>query len=60
MTNTRITDPEILERRYPVVLRQFRLRPGACVRVVVVVSICREKRGRGVQEGDPGRSSFAA
>lgn len=29
MTNTRITDPEILERRYPVVLHQFRLRPGA-------------------------------
>jgi 5-oxoprolinase (ATP-hydrolysing) len=27
MTNTRITDPEILERRYPVILRQFRLRP---------------------------------
>jgi 5-oxoprolinase (ATP-hydrolysing) len=26
MTNTRITDPEILEKRYPVVLRQFRLR----------------------------------
>ena len=29
MTNTRITDPEILERRYPVVLHRFRLRPGA-------------------------------
>jgi 5-oxoprolinase (ATP-hydrolysing) len=29
MTNTRITDPEILERRYPVVLRQFSLREGA-------------------------------
>jgi 5-oxoprolinase (ATP-hydrolysing) len=28
-TNTRITDPEILERRYPVVLRQFSLRPGS-------------------------------
>ncbi|KAG1678987.1 hypothetical protein FOA52_013050 [Chlamydomonas sp. UWO 241] len=28
MTNTRITDPEILERRYPVVLRCFKLRPG--------------------------------
>ena len=25
MTNTRITDPEILEQRYPVVLRQFSL-----------------------------------
>ncbi|KAL2421744.1 5-oxoprolinase 1 [Exophiala dermatitidis] len=29
MTNTRITDPEILERRYPVVLRQFSLREGS-------------------------------
>jgi len=28
MTNTRITDPEIFERRYPVVLRQFGLRPN--------------------------------
>ncbi|CAN7988046.1 unnamed protein product [Ixodes hexagonus] len=28
MTNTRITDPEILERRYPVVLEQFHLNPG--------------------------------
>ena len=27
MTNTAITDPEILERRYPVVLHAFRLRP---------------------------------
>jgi hypothetical protein len=29
MTNTRITDPEILERRYPVLLRQFLLRTGS-------------------------------
>lgn len=29
MTNTRITDPEILERRYPVILRQFCLRPNS-------------------------------
>ncbi|KAL9932364.1 hypothetical protein V8E36_008843 [Tilletia maclaganii] len=29
MTNTRITDPEIFERRYPVVLRQFSLRPDS-------------------------------
>ncbi|KAK9799317.1 hypothetical protein WJX73_000073 [Symbiochloris irregularis] len=29
MTNTRITDPEILERRYPVVLHTFNLRPGS-------------------------------
>ncbi|KAJ3080657.1 hypothetical protein HK100_010091 [Physocladia obscura] len=29
MTNTRITDPEILERRYPVLLRQFGLRQGS-------------------------------
>lgn len=28
-TNTRITDPEILERRYPVLLRQFSLRKGS-------------------------------
>ncbi|RDW85270.1 hypothetical protein BP6252_02860 [Coleophoma cylindrospora] len=29
MTNTRITDPEILEKRYPCVLRQFSLRSGS-------------------------------
>lgn len=29
MTNTRITDPEVLERRYPVVLRRFCLRGGS-------------------------------
>ncbi|KAI9731146.1 MAG: hypothetical protein M1834_005339 [Cirrosporium novae-zelandiae] len=29
MTNTRITDPETLERRYPVILRQFSLREGS-------------------------------
>ncbi|KAG9566358.1 putative 5-oxoprolinase, partial [Aureobasidium melanogenum] len=29
MTNTRITDPESLERRYPVVLREFSLRSGS-------------------------------
>lgn len=29
MTNTRITDPEVLERRYPVILRRFCLRPGS-------------------------------
>uniref|UniRef100_A0AAR2JUP6 5-oxoprolinase, ATP-hydrolysing n=1 Tax=Pygocentrus nattereri TaxID=42514 RepID=A0AAR2JUP6_PYGNA len=29
MTNTRITDPEILEKRYPVILQQFSLRPGS-------------------------------
>ncbi|KAF4126659.1 Hydantoinase B/oxoprolinase [Geosmithia morbida] len=29
MTNTRITDPESLERRYPVVLRRFCLRSGS-------------------------------
>ncbi|KAL4866272.1 hypothetical protein BDV12DRAFT_137766 [Aspergillus spectabilis] len=29
MTNTRITDPEILEKRYPALLRQFTLRPGS-------------------------------
>ncbi|KAI1484920.1 Hydantoinase B/oxoprolinase-domain-containing protein [Biscogniauxia mediterranea] len=29
MTNTRITDPEVLERRYPVILRRFYLREGS-------------------------------
>ena len=29
MTNTRITDPESLEQRYPVILRQFSFRPGS-------------------------------
>uniref|UniRef100_U3DXX1 5-oxoprolinase n=1 Tax=Callithrix jacchus TaxID=9483 RepID=U3DXX1_CALJA len=29
MTNTRITDPEILEGRYPVILRRFELRQGS-------------------------------
>lgn len=29
MTNTRITDPEVLERRYPVILHRFSLRPNS-------------------------------
>lgn len=29
MTNTRITDPEVLERRYPVVVREFSIRRGS-------------------------------
>lgn len=29
MTNTRITDPEIIERRYPVMLREFSIRKGS-------------------------------
>ncbi|KAI0129706.1 Hydantoinase B/oxoprolinase-domain-containing protein [Xylariales sp. AK1849] len=29
MTNTRITDPEILEKRYPVVLREFSIQEGS-------------------------------
>lgn len=29
MTNTRITDAEVFERRYPVLLREFGLRPGS-------------------------------
>lgn len=29
MTNTRLTDPEVLETRYPVVLREFSIRPGS-------------------------------
>ena len=29
MTNTRITDVEILEKRYPILLRQFAIRPNS-------------------------------
>ncbi|KAH8666815.1 5-oxoprolinase [Xylariales sp. PMI_506] len=29
MTNTKITDPEVLEKRYPVILHQFCLRPNS-------------------------------
>lgn len=29
MTNTRITDAEVFERRYPVILREFSLRPNS-------------------------------
>ncbi|KAL1610349.1 hypothetical protein SLS60_002015 [Paraconiothyrium brasiliense] len=29
MTNTRITDPEIFEKKYPVLLREFQLRSGS-------------------------------
>ncbi|KAI4628332.1 hypothetical protein J4E80_002470 [Alternaria sp. BMP 0032] len=29
MTNTRITDPELLEKRYPVLLREFSIRDGS-------------------------------
>lgn len=29
MTNTRITDPEIFERRFPIVLHEFSLREGS-------------------------------
>jgi 5-oxoprolinase (ATP-hydrolysing) len=29
MTNTRITDPEVLERRYPVLVREFSIRRGS-------------------------------
>lgn len=29
MTNTRITDPEVLERRFPVLLRTFAIRRGS-------------------------------
>jgi 5-oxoprolinase (ATP-hydrolysing) len=28
MTNTRITDVEIMERRYPVLVREFSIRAG--------------------------------
>jgi 5-oxoprolinase (ATP-hydrolysing) len=29
MTNTRLTDPEVLEQRYPVLLEDFHIRPGS-------------------------------
>jgi 5-oxoprolinase (ATP-hydrolysing) len=29
MTNTRITDLEIIEKRFPVLLREFSIRPGS-------------------------------
>ena len=32
MTNTRITDPEVLEARYPVRLEKFAVRPGSVLR----------------------------
>lgn len=40
MTNTRITDSEVFERRYPVLLREFGLRPGS--------------KGRGMHDGGEG------
>jgi 5-oxoprolinase (ATP-hydrolysing) len=40
MTNTRITDAEVFERRYPVILREFSLRAGS--------------RGKGQHEGGDG------
>jgi len=63
MTNTRITDPEVFEKRYPCVLRQFALRVGSGgegrrrggdgtvreieFRVPVQCSILSERRSRG-------------
>ena len=29
MTNSRLTDPEVLEWRYPVLLESYRIRPGS-------------------------------
>jgi 5-oxoprolinase (ATP-hydrolysing) len=40
MTNTRITDAEIFERRYPIILREFSLRKGS--------------GGRGIRKGGDG------
>jgi 5-oxoprolinase (ATP-hydrolysing) len=61
MTNTRLTDPEILERRYPVRIHEFRIRPDSggpgsrqggdgVIREIeflrpVVVSMLSERRG---------------
>ncbi|KAL1131593.1 hypothetical protein AAG570_011207 [Ranatra chinensis] len=60
MTNTRITDPEILERRYPVIVNKFSLRKGSkgiglkcggdgvirelCFRDKITLSILTERR----------------
>ncbi|TDZ15526.1 Uncharacterized protein Cob_v011655 [Colletotrichum orbiculare MAFF 240422] len=61
VTNTRITDPEVLEKRYPVLLREFSIRRGSggqgrrrggdgCIRDIefrrpIQVSILSERRG---------------
>jgi 5-oxoprolinase (ATP-hydrolysing) len=61
MTNTRLTDPEVIERRYPVRVREFRIRPDSgghghhrggngAVRAIeflkpMVVSMLSERRG---------------
>jgi 5-oxoprolinase (ATP-hydrolysing) len=61
MTNTRLTDPEVIERRYPVRIREFRIRSGSggsgrhrggdgVVRTIeflkpMVVSMLSERRG---------------
>ena len=70
MTNTRITDPEILERRYPVALRRFEIRKrsgerpktrGDGIRRVIeflrplVVSVLTERRGAFPPRGSGGR-----
>ncbi|CAN8105382.1 unnamed protein product [Discula destructiva] len=63
MTNTRITDPEVFEKRYPALLRRFELREGSAgrgkwdggegtvreieFRVAVQCSILSERRSRG-------------
>jgi len=76
MTNTRITDVEILERRYPVIVREFGIRHGSggsgmftggdgLVRSIefrspMVVSICSERRGRYLPFGMNGGGCGAA
>merc|ERR1712003_583364 len=70
-TNTRITDPEILERRYPVLLHQFSIRTGSGGDGVIreleplrplTMSILSERRVlapygmNGGQPGKPGRN----
>ncbi|KAA8493187.1 5-oxoprolinase [Porphyridium purpureum] len=70
MTNTRITDVEVLERRYPVLVREFSLRhnsggrgtfnggDGLCRKIEflrpMVASICSERRGQYVPFGMAG------
>ncbi|KAK4049399.1 hypothetical protein OIV83_004132 [Microbotryomycetes sp. JL201] len=59
MTNTRITDPEILERRYPTILHQFSLRKGtteplAPLSVPKLICVRSGSGGKGAHRGGDG------
>ncbi|KAJ8941370.1 hypothetical protein NQ314_010433, partial [Rhamnusium bicolor] len=70
MTNTRITDIEIVERRYPVHVRKFMLRPGTggCGRYRGICSIAlficsasyrwRPRRSRTQSSNQGGRQDY--